>query len=165
MKSRSIEAVNCKDVFRIELQRHRKGSSHMNASYGDYGTSKVNVILLAGNRPLSDRAADCSTTLENNSSVVENDISEPSSNTNISTSNSNTSRRSITPQQTPTTRKDHQLLIRMAIAIAFASLIGLMLPLTGDAQSFMPHFLHLSPQFKQVLAFASGLSIGFTLAC
>ena len=60
-------------------------------------------------------------------------------------------------------KSHNDFIMRIAIAVALVSTLGLMFPLTGDVSSFIPELFHLTPQFKQVLAFASGMSIGFIL--
>jgi hypothetical protein len=154
MHNRSFDQINRKDAFRVEFRRHQKNNqSKSRNSSGDYGTREVSVVLLSGQRPNVDRLAD-STTVESSSGVSSATSSDSPAVVGTCTSCSDRP-----------SRKDNQFLMRIAIAVALFSTLGLMLPLSGDGQTFLPQMLHLSPQFKQVLAFASGLSIGFTLAC
>lgn len=161
MHNRSFEHINRKDVFRVEFRRHHKNNMKTRNGSNDYGTREVGVVLLSGQRPNVDRTAD-STTAESSTSTT---YTDPSATSSASTSTSTTGGVTCAACPDRAARKDQQFLMRIAIAVALISTLGLMLPLNGDSQSMLPQLLHLSPQFKQVLAFASGLSIGFTLSC
>lgn len=142
MKDTSPENFNKTDIFRIEFQRYEKLTKgvrpdsvyrEVSATYYPGKPNKTTAITEQNFEQTSVGEANIEATTTEYCIFGENEKA----------------------------RKD--FIMSMAIAVALMSTIGLMFPLVGDKDSFVPNIFHLSPQFKQVLAFASGLSLGFIL--
>lgn len=154
LKDTSPENFNKTDVFRIEFQRYQK--SGKGKTHSDHGVREVTATFLPGRSP---KPPGSEPSFEQTSDAGQSGGSGSSSAGGGGGGPLAAEYRPFGDEE----KARSDFLVRVAIAVAFMSTLGLMIPLTGDSDSIVPDIFHLTPQFKQVLAFASGMSIGFIL--